>query len=72
MTKPEIAQIILECVDEAYPVPTYFEDDVREAIVKALVIVERKPMSYAPAHMDNETYRDYIKSTPMSWMMKEH
>jgi hypothetical protein len=42
MTKPEIAQIILECVDEAYPVPTYFEDDVREAIVKALVIIERE------------------------------
>ena len=41
MTKPEQAQIILEAVDIAYPVPAYFEDDVKEVIVKGLVIIER-------------------------------
>ncbi|HHV13242.1 MAG TPA: hypothetical protein GXX75_23500 [Clostridiales bacterium] len=42
MTREEKARIILEAVDEAYPVPSYHEDDVREAIVKALVVIERK------------------------------
>lgn len=42
MTKPEKAKIILQTVDEAYSIPSYMEEDVRTAIVKALVMIERE------------------------------
>ena len=42
MGKPEQAKIVLHEVDKAYSVPSYMENDVQEAIVKALVIIERK------------------------------
>ena len=42
MTKPDKAQIILQEVDEAYPIPSYFGEDVHMAIVKALVIIEKE------------------------------
>jgi hypothetical protein len=43
VTKPERAKIILGEIDiGAYPIPSYFGNDVLEAIVKALVIIERE------------------------------
>jgi hypothetical protein len=42
MKRTEKAEIILQSVDEAYSIPSYLEEDVRLAIVKALVIAERE------------------------------
>jgi hypothetical protein len=42
LTKPEQAQIILQEVDAEYSIPGYFKDEVRTAIVKALVMIERE------------------------------
>ena len=40
MKKTDKAKIILKAVDEAYSIPSYLEEDVRLAIIKALVIIE--------------------------------
>ncbi|MDF2524221.1 MAG: hypothetical protein K0R31_1862 [Clostridiales bacterium] len=42
MKRTEKAEIILRSVDEAYSIPSYLEEDVRLAIVKAIVIIERE------------------------------
>lgn len=42
MTKPEKAHRILNAVDEAYSIPSYLQEDVHTAIVKALVQIERE------------------------------
>jgi hypothetical protein len=47
VTKPEKALIIQQAVDEAYPIPSYLEEDVQTAIVKALVQIEREEVQSA-------------------------
>jgi hypothetical protein len=42
LTKPEQAQIILQEVDAAYSVASYLEEDIKTAIIKALVMIERE------------------------------
>lgn len=42
MKRTEKAEIILQAVDEAYSIPSYLEEDVRLAIIKALVIIEKE------------------------------
>ena len=42
MNRLDKVKIILNAVDEAYRIPSYLEDDVNEAIVKALVIIEKE------------------------------
>ncbi len=45
MTKPEQAQIILQEIDNgAYTIPSYWQEEVHTAIIKALVMIEREEM----------------------------
>lgn len=42
MDKQEKAQIILKEVDETYCIPTYMEEYVKRAIVRALTKIEKE------------------------------
>jgi hypothetical protein len=42
LTKAEKVKIILQAVDEAYLIPSYFEEDIQTAVMKALVMIEKK------------------------------
>ena len=42
MKRTDKANIILDEIDAAYSIPSYLEADVIEAIVKALVIIEKR------------------------------
>lgn len=42
MNRSDKVKTILDAVDEAYSIPSYLEEDVRLAITKALVTIERE------------------------------
>ena len=39
MTKQQKVKVILACIDEAYSIPSYMEDDVLFSIEKALTLI---------------------------------